>query len=93
MFLNVAAVNIDLSKQEFVALDGREASRIKPLSFPKIKSGRIDGAVQPGSEWWRCRQSVGPLDEKAHLSVMPSASALDCNTPHKRKELAAGASR
>jgi hypothetical protein len=29
---------------------------------------------------------------RAHLSLVPSACALDCNMPHKRKELAAGAS-
>ena len=63
------------------------------LSFPKIISGRIGGAVQPGSEWRQWRQIVGLLDARAHLSVMPSAGALDCNTPHKRKEFAAGASR
>src|SRR4029077_11986787 len=53
------------------------------MSFPKIISGRIDGAVQPGSEWRRCRQLVGSLDAKAHPSVMPSACALDCNVPHR----------
>jgi hypothetical protein len=60
-------------------------------AFPKIISGRIDGAVQPGSEWWQWRQIVELLDVRAHLSVMPSACAPDCNTPHRRKELAAGA--
>ena len=63
------------------------------LSLPKIISGRIGGAVQPGWEWRGWRQSVGPLDARVHLSVMPSACALDCNTPHRRKEFAAGASR
>ncbi len=63
------------------------------LSFPKIISGRIGGGVQPGWGWRRWRQSVELLDVTAHLSVMPSACALDCNTPHKRKEFAAGASR
>ena len=33
---------------------------------------------------------VGRLDARGHLSVMPSASALDCNTPHRQKEFAAG---
>ena len=65
----------------------------KPLSFPKIISGRIGGAVPPESEWRGWRQSVGPLDARAHLSVMPSACALGCNTPHKRKELTAGVCR
>ena len=63
------------------------------LSFPKIISGRIGDAVQPRSEWRQWRQIVGLLDARAHLSVMPSACALDCNTPHRRKEFAAGASR
>ena len=63
------------------------------LSFPKIISGRIGGAVQPGSEWRQWRQIVGRLDARAHLSVMPGVCALDCNTPHRRKELAAGAPR
>jgi putative transposase len=44
------------------------------------------------SEWRQWRQIVGLLDARAHLSVMPSACAHDCNTRHKRKELAAGAS-
>jgi hypothetical protein len=65
----------------------------RKLSLPKIISGRIGGAVQPGSEWRGWCQNVGLLDARAHLSVMPSACALDCNTTHKRKELAAGASR
>ncbi len=43
------------------------------LSFPKIISGHIGGAVQPGSEWRGWRQSVGLLDAAAHLSVMSSA--------------------
>jgi hypothetical protein len=63
------------------------------LSFPKIISGRIGGAVQPGSGWRQWRQIVGLRDVAAHLSAMPSACALDCNTPHKRKEFAASASR
>ena len=63
------------------------------LSFPTIISGRIGGAVQPGSEWRQWRQIVGLLDARAHLSIMPSACALDYNTPHKRKEFAAGAFR
>src|SRR6478735_10790796 len=63
------------------------------LSFPKIISGRIGGAVQPGWKWWQWRPIVGPLDAKAHLSLMPSGCVLDCNTPHRRKELAAGAPR
>jgi hypothetical protein len=33
------------------------------------------------------------LDARAHLSVIPSACALDCNAAHKPKEFAAGASR
>ena len=63
------------------------------LSFPKIISGRIGGAVQPGSGWRQWRQIVGLRDVAAHLSAMPSACALDCNTPHKQKEFAASASR
>jgi hypothetical protein len=63
------------------------------LSLAKIISGRVGGAVQPGLESRGWRQSVGLLDVTADLSVMPSASALDCNTPHMRKEFAAGASR
>jgi hypothetical protein len=38
------------------------------LSFPKIISGRIGGAVQPGSEWRQWRQIVGLLDARAVLS-------------------------
>src|ERR1017187_2300952 len=68
---------------------------IKPpcLSLPKIISGRIGDAVQPSSEWRQWRQIVGRLDARGHLSVMPSACALDCNTSHRRKEFAAGAPR
>ena len=61
------------------------------LSLPKIISGRIGGAVQPGSEWRGWCQNVGLLDARVHLSVMPSACAPDCNTPHRKQELAAGA--
>jgi hypothetical protein len=35
--------------------------------------------------------TVGLLDARAHLSVMPGAYAPDCNTPHMKQELAAGA--
>jgi hypothetical protein len=56
------------------------------LSFPKIISGRIGDAVQPRSEWRRWL-----LDATAHLSVMPSVCAFDCNTPHTKQELVAGA--
>src|SRR5690242_3453928 len=64
----------------------------QPVSFPKIISGRIGDAVQPRSEWRQWRQIVGLLDARAHLSVMPSACALDCNMPHRWKEFGAGAS-
>ena len=66
---------------------------ILDLSFPKITSGRIDDAARPKPEWLLWRQTVGLLDATAHLSVMPSACALDCNTPHTKQELAAGAAR
>jgi hypothetical protein len=46
------------------------------LSFPKITSGRIDGAIRPRSEWLQWRQTVGRLDLTAHLSVIPSAYAV-----------------
>ncbi len=55
------------------------------LSFPKIIFGRIGDAAQPRSEWRQWRQNVGLLGARAHLSVKPSAYALDCNTPHRRK--------
>jgi hypothetical protein len=45
--------------QKLIAI---ENSNLADLSFPKIISGRIDGAVQPGSECWQCRQSAGSLD-------------------------------
>ena len=51
--------------------------RAHPPSFPKIISGRIGDAEQPRSEWQQWRQIVGRLDTRAHLSVMPSAYALD----------------
>src|SRR6476619_3977190 len=55
------------------------------VSFPKIISGRIGGAVQPGWEWWQWRQSVGPLDAKAHLSLMPSGCRIGGkNSPQVR---------
>ena len=65
----------------------------KGLSFPKIISGRIDDAVRPRSEWRQWLQTVGRHDARAHLSVMPNACTLDCNTPHRRKEFAASAPR
>src|ERR1019366_7208993 len=61
------------------------------LFFPKFISGRIGDAAQPRSEWRQWRQIVGRLDARGHLSVMPSACALDCNTSHRRKEFASGA--
>ena len=63
------------------------------LSFPKITSGRIDGAVQPRSECRKWCQIVGSIGARAHLCVMPSACAPDCNTLHRRKEPAASAPR
>ena len=66
---------------------------LQMLSFPKITSGRIDDAARPRPEWLLWRQTVGLLDATARLSVMPSACALDCNTPHTKQELAAGAAR
>ena len=47
------------------------------LSFPKIISGRIGGAVQPGWKWWQWRPIVGPLDAKAHLSRRIANIALN----------------
>jgi hypothetical protein len=61
------------------------------LSLPKIISGRIDGAIRPGWEWRQWRQTVGLLDARAYLSVMPSAGAPDCDMPHTKQKLAAGA--
>jgi hypothetical protein len=44
------------------------------LSFPKIISGRIDGAIRPRSEWRQWHRTVALLDARAHLSVMPGDS-------------------
>jgi putative ABC transport system substrate-binding protein len=63
------------------------------VSFPKIISGRIDDGARPRSEWLRWRQTIGRPDVTAHLSVMPGAYALDCNTLHRRKESGVGAPR
>jgi hypothetical protein len=63
------------------------------LSFPKIISGRIDDVVRPRRERRQRRQTVGWLDARAHLSVMPSACEPDCNRPHTRKEFAVGVPR
>ena len=38
--------------------------RLSHLSFPKIISGRIGGAVRPGSERRQRRQTVGLLDAR-----------------------------
>src|SRR5450830_1079010 len=62
-----------------------------PLSFPKIISERIGDSAQPRSEWRQWCQTVGLLGARTHLSLMPSAYALDCNTPHTKQELVAGA--
>jgi len=60
-------------------------------SFPKIKSERVLGAGQlDRRRQWRL--IIGLLDARAHLSVKPSACALDCNTLQKWKEFAAGIS-
>jgi hypothetical protein len=48
---------------------------------------RIGDAAQPRSEWRQWRQIVGRLDARAHLSVMPSACTLDCNTSHTHPHL------
>ena len=61
---------------------------IGALSFPKIISGCI-GDV----ELRQHHRTDGLLDARAHLFVMPGAYALDCNTPHRRKEFVAGAFR
>ena len=53
--------------------------------------GHIDDVARPGSEWLRWRQTIGRLDVTAHLSVMPSAYGLNCNTLHRRKESGVGA--
>src|SRR5262249_30392631 len=63
------------------------------LSFPKIISGCIGDVALPRQESRQRHQTVGLLDARAHLFVMPSACALDCNTPHRRKEIGAGAPR
>ena len=86
-----------ISREEYLTTKFGSPERYKDIakrvSFPKIISGRIGGAVQPGWKRWQWRQIVGPLDAKAHLSLIPSGCVLDCNTPHRRKELAAGAPR
>jgi len=76
-----------------VALIDRAGVGEQTLYLPKITSGCIGDAAQPSSEWRQWRQIVGRLDARGHLSVMPSACALDCNTSPKRKEFAAGAPR
>ena len=47
------------------------------LSFPKIISGRIRDVARPISERRQWCPIVGLPDEKAHLSAMPGADALD----------------
>jgi hypothetical protein len=69
------------------------ARRFNDLSFPKITSGRIDDVALPRSKWPQWRRIVGQLDLMAHLSAMPNAYALDCNTLHKWKESGVGAPR
>jgi hypothetical protein len=66
---------------------------VKGLSFPKIISGCIGDAARPRPEWLQWRQTVGRFDVTAHLSVMPNAYALDCNTLHRQKESGVGAPR
>jgi len=50
-----------------------QPSKHSPLFFPKIISGRIDDAVRPRSEWRQWLRTLGLLDARAHLFVMPSA--------------------
>src|SRR5262245_28639839 len=52
-----------------------------------------DDAAQPRSEWQQWRRIAAPIDARAHLSVKTGAYVIDCNTPHRRKELAAGVPR
>jgi 8-oxo-dGTP pyrophosphatase MutT (NUDIX family) len=63
--------------REETGIDVAEITVVGVLSFPKIISEHIGGAVQPGSEWRQWRQIVGLLDARAHLSPMPNACALD----------------
>src|SRR5262249_29558465 len=71
-----------------------EARTRKPeLSLPKIRSARSDGAVPPRWEWRQWYRIVGSLDLAVHPCARISASAIDCNTLHRRKEFALGAPR
>src|SRR5262249_27997199 len=58
-----------------------------------IRFARSDGAVPPRWEWRQWYRIVGSLDLAVHSCARISASAIDCNTLHRRKEFALGAPR
>src|SRR5262249_551938 len=66
---------------------------VRDLSFPKIISGRNGGASRTRLGWRQWRRTAGLPDPAACLCPRPSAYGPDCNTPHKKKEFAAGAIR
>src|SRR5262245_8512104 len=78
--------------QELGWTDGRNI-QIETLSFPKIISGRNGGASRTRLGWRQWRRTAGLPDPAACLCPRPSAYGPDCNTPHKKKEFAAGAIR
>src|SRR5713101_7640317 len=63
------------------------------LSLPEIKSGHIDGAIRPGSAGRECGQQPEHRAKPAHPCSTISACEPRCNTPHKKKEFAAGVPR
>src|SRR5262245_11417170 len=72
--------------------EGQRPSR-RRMSFPKIISGRNGGASRTRLGWRQWRRTAGLPDPAACLCPRPSAYGPDCNTPHKKKEFAAGAIR
>src|SRR5262249_19922353 len=75
----------------FLLSAGQLCNRV--LSFPKIISGRNGDASRTRLGWRQWRRTAGLPDPAACLCPMPSAYGPDCNTPHKKKEFAAGAIR
>jgi len=65
-----------------------ETNQWAVLSEDHIRTYRWCNSARMG--WRQSCQTVGLLDARAHLSLMPSVRAPGCNTPDRRKELAAG---
>src|SRR5262249_4707937 len=63
------------------------------LSFPKIIPGRNGDVARTRTGWLQYFMTAAQPDPGAHPCPATSACEPHCNTPHKKKEFAAGAPR